>query len=340
MPLDITHGYIEMAHGSGGRATAELVDELFLPAFDNHYLRQRNDQALMLMPSKRVVMATDSHVVSPLFFPGGDIGCLSVYGTVNDVVMSGAVPLYLSAGFILEEGLPLADLQRIVQSMATAAQACGVSIVTGDTKVVERGHGDGVYINTTGIGVVDKHLNLSPMQIRAGDRILVSGTLGDHGAAIMTARQGFNLNTELHSDAQPLHDLVAAMVQAVPDIRCMRDLTRGGLAAIVHELLQGLPLGMVLSESSFPVQPGVQAVAEILGLDPVNMANEGCLVAVCPAHSADTLLAVMRDHPKARQAAIIGEVVADADGFVQLNTAFGGRRIMDWRYADPLPRIC
>lgn len=345
MALDYLNGTVEMAHGSGGRASAELIDQLFIPHFSNSILNQKNDQALLELPGKRIVMATDSHVISPLFFPGGCIGSLSVFGTVNDVCMSGAKALYLSAGFILEEGFPLSDLKRIVESMAKAAQHCGVQIVTGDTKVVERGHGDGCYINTTGIGMLGADLELSPQKIQAGDKILLSGSLGDHGICILAQRQHLNLSSSLTSDSQSLHDLVEDMISAVPTIRCMRDPTRGGLAAILNEMAQVSGLGMQLEERAIPVKPEVSACAELLGLDPLYIANEGKLIAICPEHQANALLAVMRAHPKGKDSAIIGEIVAGeiAAGqppLVELITGFGGKRIVDWRYADPLPRIC
>ncbi|MBN1005689.1 hydrogenase expression/formation protein HypE [Amphritea pacifica] len=338
--LDLQNGRVEMAHGSGGKAMAQLIDELFLQAFSNPWLEQMNDQACFTLPPGRAVMATDSHVISPLFFPGGDIGSLSVHGTVNDVAMSGAVPKYLSAGFILEEGFPLADLQRIVQSMARAAEDAGVAIVTGDTKVVERGKGDGCFINTTGIGVVAEQLHLSGNRVQPGDKILLSGTLGDHGVAIMSLREGLTFETTIASDSQSLHDLVAAMVTGVPEINCMRDPTRGGLAATLNEIAQSSNVGVTIYEANIPVKPQVSAACEFLGLDPLYVANEGKLVAFCPADKAEQLLAIMQQHPKGNEAAIIGEVTADPLKFVQMETVFGGRRMVDWISAEQLPRIC
>lgn len=338
--LDLQSGRVEMAHGSGGKAMAQLIDELFLQAFSNPWLEQLNDQACFNLPPGRVVMATDSHVISPLFFPGGDIGALSVHGTVNDVAMSGAQPKYLSAGFILEEGFPLADLQRIVQSMAAAAEEAGVAIVTGDTKVVERGKGDGCFINTTGIGVLPDQLNLSGNRVQPGDKVLLSGTLGDHGVAIMSLREGLTFETTIESDSQSLHDLVAVMVAAVPQINCMRDPTRGGLAATLNEIAQSSGVGISIYEARIPVKAQVSAACEFLGLDPLYVANEGKLVAFCPADKAEQLLAVMQQHPKGKQAAIIGEVTADPLKFVQMETVFGGRRMVDWISAEQLPRIC
>jgi hydrogenase expression/formation protein HypE len=339
-PLDIKHGHVDMSHGSGGRAMAQLVEQLFAAAFSNEWLNQRNDQALLPRPAGRIVMSTDCHVVSPLFFPGGDIGCLSVHGTVNDVAMSGAVPLYLSAGFILEEGFPLADLKRIVDSMAAAAREAGVPIVTGDTKVVEAGKGDGVFITTTGVGVVPEGLFISGDQARPGDRIVVSGTMGDHGMAIMSQRESLAFGSDLQSDTAALHRLVAAMVAAVPQVHVLRDPTRGGLATTLNEIAAQSGAGMLIEEAAIPVLRQVQAACEFLGLDPLYVANEGKLVAIAPPEHAEKLLAVMRAHPQGQQAAIIGEVVADPHHFVQMKTRFGGRRIVDWLAGDQLPRIC
>jgi len=339
-PIDFKHGRVDLSHGGGGRAMAQLVEQLFQRAFDNEWLAQRNDQALLPQPAGRIVMSTDCHVVSPLFFPGGDIGCLSVHGTLNDVAMSGAVPLYLAAGFILEEGFALADLQRIVLSMAAAARAAGVPVVTGDTKVVEQGKGDGVFITTTGVGVVAPGLDISGANARPGDRILVSGTMGDHGMAVMSLRENLAFGTDLVSDTAALHGLVAAMVAAVPEVRVLRDPTRGGLASTLNEIAVQSGVGMLLDEAAIPVLPQVEAACEFLGLDPLYVANEGKLIAIVPAALADALLATMRSHPLGARAALIGEVVEDTHHFVQMRTRFGGRRIVDWLAGDQLPRIC
>jgi hydrogenase expression/formation protein HypE len=339
-PVDFKHGRVDMTHGGGGRAMAQLIDELFIKAFDNAWLRQANDQAAFAVGAGRMVMATDSHVVSPLFFPGGDIGCLSVHGTINDVAMSGAVPLYLAAGFILEEGFPLADLQRIVLSMAAAAHDANVPVVTGDTKVVERGKGDGVFITTTGVGIVPGGVDISGDRARPGDRILVSGTIGDHGVAIMSLRENLTFETTIQSDTAALHGLVAAMVAAVPRIHCLRDPTRGGLATTLNELAGQSGCGMVIAEKRIPVNGQVHAACEFLGLDPLYVANEGKLIAICPAADADALLAAMRAHPLGRDAAIIGDVIDDPHHFVQMDTSFGGRRVVDWLTGEQLPRIC
>jgi hydrogenase expression/formation protein HypE len=339
-PLDLKHGRVDMTHGSGGRAMAQLIEELFLAAFDNEYLNQRNDQASFHVPGGRMVMATDAHVVSPLFFPGGDIGCLSVHGTLNDVAMAGAVPLYLSAGFILEEGFPLADLARIVESMARAAREAGVPIVTGDTKVVERGKGDGVFITTTGVGVVPAGVNISGERARPGDAIIVNGPVGDHGVAILSLRENLSFGTAIQSDTAALHGLVAEMVGAVADIPVLRDPTRGGLATTLNEIARQSGVGMMLRETDLPIRAEVRAACEFLGLDPLYSANEGKLVAICPRADAEALLAAMRAHPLGREAALIGEVIEDDHHFVQMETAFGGRRIVDWLTGEQLPRIC
>ncbi len=338
--LDVQKGRVEMAHGGGGRAMARLIDQMFRAAFANNWLAGNEDAARFEPPVGPLVMATDSHVVSPLFFPGGDIGSLAVHGTLNDVAMGGARPLYLSAGFVLEEGFPLAELERIVASMAAASREADVPVITGDTKVVEGGKGDGVYINTTGIGVTHPGVAVAPHRIQTGDRILVSGPIGDHGVAILSQREDLGFATELRSDTAALHDLVAAMVEAVPDLHCLRDPTRGGLAAVLNELGQASGNGMTLREQDLPVREEVKAACEILGLDPLNSANEGMLVAFCPPQAADDLLAAMREHPQGQEAADIGEVTADERRFVQMKTTFGGARMIDWLYGEQLPRIC
>jgi hydrogenase expression/formation protein HypE len=329
-----------MTHGGGGRAMAQLIEELFLRSFDNDWLRQANDQAAFTVPGGRMVMATDSHVVSPLFFPGGDIGCLSVHGTINDVAMAGAIPLYLAAGFVLEEGFALADLKRIVESMAAASREAGVPVVTGDTKVVERGKGDGVFITTTGVGIVPAGVAISGERALPGDAILLSGAIGDHGVAIMSLRENLAFETTIRSDTAALHGLVAAMVDAVPGIHCLRDPTRGGLATTLNELARQSGCGMVIAEASIPVHREVAAACEFLGLDPLYVANEGKLVAICARDDATRLLAAMRAHPLGREAALIGEVSADPQHFVQMDTSFGGRRVVDWLTGEQLPRIC
>ena len=339
-PLDLKRGRVELAHGAGGRATAQLVEELFVRAFDNPWLGRLNDAAALPMPAGRLVVATDSHVVSPLFFPGGDIGALAVHGTINDVAMAGARPLYLAAGFILEEGYPLADLKRIVASMAAAARAAEVPIVTGDTKVVEHGKGDGVYVTTTGVGVVPAGIELDGAAARPGDAILLSGTIGDHGVAIMSSRENLEFETGILSDSAPLHRLVAALLGACPRIRVLRDPTRGGLATTLNEIARQSRVGMLLEERAIPVAAGVAAACEFLGLDPLYVANEGKLIAIAPAQDAALVLATLRGHAQGRQAALIGHVTDDPDHFVQMTTTLGGRRVVDWLTGDQLPRIC
>ena len=338
--LDLKRGTVDMSHGSGGRAMAQLITELFQAHLDNALLRQGNDQALFSPPPGRMVISTDGHVISPLFFPGGDIGCLAVHGTINDVAMAGARPLYLAAGFILEEGFPLADLVQVVASMARAANEAGVPVVTGDTKVVERGKGDGVFITTTGVGVVPEGVEISGDRARPGDAILISGHIGDHGVAVMSKRENLGFDVAIRSDTAALHGLVAAMVEVAPDIHCLRDPTRGGLATTLNELSHQSGVGMCIRESAIPVRPEVAAACELLGLDPLYVANEGKLVAICPGTDADALLAAMRAHPLGQHAAVIGEVVQDSHRFVQMETGFGGSRIVDWLAGEQLPRIC
>ncbi len=334
-------GSIEMAHGSGGRATAELVRTLFHRYFDNEWLAQANDQAAFNIEAGRLVMTTDAHVISPLFFPGGDIGSLAVHGTINDVAMAGAWPLYLSASFIIEEGFPFSDLKRIADSMGHAAAEAGVPIVTGDTKVVEHGKADGVFIATAGIGTVPDGILLSGDRAVPGDMVLISGSLGDHGVAIMSSRANLEFETAILSDSAALHGLVADMVGAAgPHLRLLRDPTRGGLAASLNELAQQSGVGFRIDEQAIPVKPQVAAACELLGLDPLFVANEGKLVAVVAPEGADAALTAIRAHPLGREAAIIGTVVEDDQRFVQMTTKFGGGRIVDWLSGEQLPRIC
>ncbi len=344
-PLDLKHGRVDMTHGSGGRAMVQLIHELFAKHLGNTYLGQGNDGAVLPAPvlngqPARLVVSTDCHVVSPLFFPGGDIGCLSVHGTLNDVAVMGATPLYLAAGFILEEGLALADLARIVESMARAASDAGVPVVTGDTKVVERGKGDGIFITTTGVGVLPDGLELGGARARPGDVVLVSGTMGDHGVAIMSLRENLTFEAAISSDTAALHGLIAELLATGADIRCLRDPTRGGLASTLNEIAGQSGVGMMLHENAIPMKPVVAAACEFLGLDPLYVANEGKLIVICARADAQPLLDVMHAHPLGRDAARIGEVLADDHHFVQLTTAFGGRRIVDWLAGEQLPRIC
>ena len=341
-PLDLKTGRIDMGHGAGGKAMAQLIDEIFARAFTNDYLAQGDDGAVLPAPApgERLVMATDAHVVSPLFFPGGDIGCLSVHGTINDVAVMGARPLYLAASFILEEGFPLADLKRIVDSMAAASREAGVPVVTGDTKVVEQGKGDGVFISTTAVGALPAGRALSGANARPGDVILVSGTLGDHGMAIMAQRESLAFDSEIVSDTAALHGLIADLLAAVPTVRVLRDPTRGGLATTLNEIATQSGVGMTLDEKAIPVREQVDAACELLGLDPLYVANEGKLVVIVPADAAEAALAALRDHPLGREAARIGEVTADPNHFVQIRTSFGGKRMVDWLSGEQLPRIC
>ena len=338
--LDLVHGRVDMTHGGGGRAMVQLVRELFAAALDNEFLAQGNDMAVMPQAAGRIVMSTDGYVVSPLFFPGGDIGSLAAHGTINDVAMSGGRPLYLSAAFIIEEGFPLADLARIVRSLAAACREAGVPVVAGDTKVVERGKADGVFIVTTGVGILPDGLSLSGDNIRPGDAILLSGSIGDHGIAILSRRENLEFGTTILSDSAALHGLVATMIDAVPDLRCLRDPTRGGLAATLNELAHQSGVGLVIEEDAVPIKPSVRGACELLGIDAFGLANEGKLLAFCPPEHADRLLGRMREHPLGRDAAMIGFTMEDPRQFVRLRTTIGGERIIDWLNAEQMPRIC
>jgi hydrogenase expression/formation protein HypE len=338
---------ILLGHGSGGRLTADLIQRLFVPGFGNEVLAALEDQATVRLggPNNgvqmpRIAFTTDAFVVRPLFFPGGDIGRLAVHGTVNDLAVGGAVPQFLSAAFILEEGLALPDLTRIVASMREACDTAHVALVTGDTKVVDRGKGDQVFITTSGIGLVPEGRTLSIRAARPGDRILISGTLGDHGIAIMSVREGLEFETVLESDTAPLSGLTQAMLEACPGIRCMRDPTRGGLSSALNELAAASRVGIRLMEAAIPIRAEVHAACEMLGLDPLYVANEGKLMAVVPSADADRLLEVMRGHPLGRNAAIIGEVVAEHPGMVLMKSLVGGERVVSMLAGEQLPRIC
>jgi hydrogenase expression/formation protein HypE len=331
---------ITMSHGAGGKATRTLVEAVFLDAFRNPLLEPLEDAAQLHFNGSRVALTTDSYVVSPLFFPGGNIGDLAVNGTVNDLSVSGAVPLYLTAGFILEEGFEVDDLRRIVASMHDAAAAAGVQVVTGDTKVVEKGKADGCYINTAGLGIVEHNMTLGVAQARPGDAVLVSGPIGDHGITIMLARGELDIEADVISDTAPLNGLVADLLAATPGVRAMRDATRGGVATILNEVATDAGVCVVISEDAIPVRPEVRGASELLGIDPMYVACEGRLVAVVDGAEADRALAAMRAHPLGEQAAIIGHVADDPAGIVLLKTAFGGTRIVDLLVGDPLPRIC
>ena len=339
--LDLKDGRVDLSHGAGGRAMSQLIEDIFIRAFDNDWLRAGNDQAAFDVHAGRMVMTTDSYVVSPLFFPGGDIGSLAVHGTINDLAMAGARPLYLTASFILEEGFALGDLDRIARSMGEASHASGAPIVAGDTKVVERGKADGVFITTAGVGIAPPGLTFSSNAARPGDSVLLSGTIGDHGVAVMSKRENLDFETRVLSDSAPLHGLVAAMVAAAgASLRVLRDPTRGGLAATLNELAHQSGVGFRIEEDAIPVRPEVAAACELLGLDPLNVANEGKLVAIVAPEAAEAALAAMKRHPLGRDAARIGAVVEDAQRFVEMRTSFGGGRIVDWLSGEQLPRIC
>jgi hydrogenase expression/formation protein HypE len=327
---------VTLAHGAGGKATHVLVEAIFVEEFGNSL----GDAAILRENGARLAFTTDSFVVKPLFFPGGDIGELAVNGTVNDLAMAGARPLAISAGFIVEEGFPTADLRRIAASMAAAAREAGVAIAAGDTKVVERGKGDGVYVNTTGVGTVDRAVELGPDEVRPGDKVVVSGSVGDHGMAVMIARGELELEVALESDTASLNGLVDTLLSAVDGVRWLRDPTRGGLATVLNELALEADIGVRLDESALPIRPEVVGACEILGIDPLYVANEGKLVAVVAGEVADAALQALRDHPLGRDAALVGEICAEPEGLVLIETAFGGSRVVDMLVGDPLPRIC
>jgi hydrogenase expression/formation protein HypE len=335
-----TRDRIVLGHGSGGRLSADLMRQIFLPAFSNPLLDRLDDQAIFEIGGARVAFTTDSFVVKPLFFPGGDIGSLAVHGTVNDLAMGGARPLYLSAGFILEEGLSTEVLQAVAASMARAAAEAGVAIVTGDTKVVEKGKGDGLFINTTGIGIVPDGVRLSASNARPGDRIILSGAIGDHGIAIMAQREGLEFECDIVSDSAPLHGLVADMLSVPNAIRCLRDPTRGGLSSALNEIAAQSKVSIDIDESKILVRDDVKGACELLGLDPLYVANEGKLVAIVAPDAADELVSVMRRNPRGRDAVIIGTVGNRHAGLVTMRTVFGSTRIVDLLAGDQLPRIC
>ena len=361
---------IVMGHGAGGQMMADLIEHLFAPAFDNAWLGQMGDSSVIDLqnlpegslperqinnqqPAIDIAFTTDSFVVNPLFFPGGNIGELAVNGTVNDLAMRGATPKFLSAGFILEEGLPMELLGAIVNAMAQACKKAGVSIATGDTKVVQKGHGDGVYINTSGIGIIPAGLDIGPRNARPGDAVIVSGTVGDHGIAVMSVREGLTFQTEIQSDTAPLYGLVETMIQASTptsevsktsevsqQIHCLRDATRGGLSAVLNELADASKVGIEFDERKVPLKPEVNAACEMLGLDPLYVANEGKLVAIVQDNMAEQVLAAMQAHEYGKDAAIIGKVVAEHPGMVTARTSIGGMRVVDVPAGELLPRIC
>jgi hydrogenase expression/formation protein HypE len=340
------YDHILLGHGSGGQLTSDLIQRLFLPAVGNDVLGSLEDAATLRLDSgngetgPRLAFTTDAFVVRPLFFPGGDIGSLAVHGTVNDLAVVGARPLFLSAAFILEEGLALVDLQKIAYSMRRACEEAGVTLVAGDTKVVDRGKADGVYITTAGVGLVPDGCSLSIHSARPGDRILVSGTIGDHGIAIMSVREGLEFETVLKSDSAPLNGLARAVLEACPETRCMRDPTRGGLSSALNELADASSVGVSLKEEAIPLRPEVRAACEMLGLDPLYVANEGKLIAVVPPEEADRALDAMRSHPLGQNAAIVGDVVGDHPRMVVLRSRVGGQRVVTLLAGEQLPRIC
>jgi hydrogenase expression/formation protein HypE len=340
-PLPLTHyNEIVLAHGSGGKLSQQLMEKFVLPQFRNELLEPLHDGAIFSIGGARLAFSTDSYVVSPIFFPGGDIGKLAVHGTVNDLAMCGARPMHLSVGFILEEGLPMADFWRIVQSMREAADASGVTLVTGDTKVVDRGKADKIFINTSGIGQVREGVNIDPKRAQPGDKIIVSGFIATHGIAIMSVREGLEFETEIASDTAPLIGLVDAIFSVSNDVHVLRDPTRGGLTSTVSEIAQSAGVGMLLDEASIPISEEVKGACEILGLDPLYVANEGKLVAIVPPGEADAILAAMRKHPLGEHAAIIGEVTSDHPGFILMKTRIGGSRVVEMLSGEQLPRIC
>ncbi len=341
-PLDVKAGTIDMTHGSGGRASAQLIGELFAKHFTNEWLDEGHDGAILPAITKPVCVSCDAHVVKPLFFPGSDIGRLAVAGTVNDVAVCGAKPLYIAATFILEEGFALAELEKIIISMAETCREAGVAIVTGDTKVVERGSGDGLYISTTGIGEALVDTPTTGRAAKPGDAIIVSGTMGDHGMAILSHREGMTFGSPIESDAAPLAAMIADILKAAP-VHVLRDPTRGGLATTLNEIAQQSGVGILLSEGQIPVRPEVEAACEFLGLDPLYVANEGKILTICPQESVDAVLAAMRANPYGKNAQVVGRVVDDGSvsaGFVEMETLMGGRRMVDWLTGEQLPRIC
>ena len=336
----VARDHVSLGHGSGGKLSAELMRDVFLPVFRNETLARMDDQAVVSMNGARVAFTTDSFVVKPLFFRGGDIGSLAVHGTVNDLAMGGATPLFLSVAFIIEEGFSMETLRRIVASLGQAAKACGVQVVTGDTKVVDRGSGDGVFINTTGLGLVPEGVSLSAGEARPGDAVILSGSIGEHGIAILAEREGLEFDSPVASDSAPLHRLVASMLWTARGIRCLRDPTRGGVSSSLNEIAAQSSVGMLLEEKAIPIREEVRGACEMLGLDPLYVANEGKLLAIVDPSAADRLVAEMRKHPLGAEARRIGTVTKENAGWVRMRTTLGTTRVVDMLAGDQLPRIC
>ena len=340
-PLPIQqHSDVQMAHGGGGRLMHRLLEDVFGKAFGNPILDTRHDSAQFIVPAGKLAMTTDSYVVRPIFFPGGDIGSMAIHGTVNDLAMSGARSLYLSCAFIIEEGLPMETLWRVVCSMRDAAQNCGVQIITGDTKVVDKGKGDGLFINTTGVGVIEHSLNILPQNVQPNDAVIVSGDLGRHGMAIMAVREGLQFETTIESDSAPVHEPVLALLQAGIEIHCLRDLTRGGLASALNEIAEAAGVRIAVEDKAIPVREDVHAACEMLGLDPLHVANEGRFVAFIRAEDSERALGVLRKHQVSADSALIGKVAEKAAPLVTLTSAIGASRILDMHGGEQLPRIC
>ncbi len=331
---------IILGHGGGGKLSAELVEHLFMPAFRNETLEGLGDAAIFNINGARLAMSTDSFVVQPLFFPGGNIGELAINGTVNDIAMSGAKPLYLSVGFIIEEGLPLTTLGQIVESMAAAAKTAGVQLITGDTKVVDKGHGDGVYINTSGVGLIPDGVEIGPHKAQAGDVVIISGTIGDHGMAVMSVREGLSFETEIKSDTAALNHLITEMLAAAPNIHALRDPTRGGVASSLNEIAKSSQVGIMIDEQKLPVRQEVHSACEMLGMDPIFVANEGKLIAIVPPDEADVALAAMKANPLGEKAVAIGQIVEQHPGMLVAKTGIGGTRVVPMQIGSQLPRIC
>ncbi len=340
-PLPQTrHELVQIAHGAGGRLSKELMERVFMPPLSNPLLAELDDQARLSLPPGRIAFTTDTYVITPLFFPGGNIGELAVHGTVNDLAVGGAVPRFLSAGFVVEEGFSLATLQSIVNSLGDAARKAGVAVATGDTKVVQKGQCDGLFINTSGIGEIREGIDVSCRRLEPGDRLILSGTLADHGMAVLSAREGLSMQMTIASDSASLHGMIAAVLDAFPGVHAMRDPTRGGAAATLNELASASGVGIVLDEEAIPVRPEVRGACELLGIDPLTVANEGKVILAVPSHGVDTVLDALHRDVLGKHAVVIGEVVGDHRGVVVMQTAYGSRRVVEMPLGEQLPRIC